>query len=210
MLFIETLLKSKKRFIDVGCNIGIFSFHFRNKFQAIEAFEPLSEVTYRLEALKKSSIRIHHIALSRESGKRKLNIPVINGDFMSGLASLENRKHFCESRFVNVKTLDSYNFKDVDLIKIDVEGHEKLVILGAVETLKRCRPLLIIEIAQVHLNVPMKEVFEIITNQHYQGYFLHNKKLNNIKNFEYKIHQEPFLANPADKNYINNFIFIPS
>ncbi len=42
-------------------------------------------------------------------------------------------------------TLDSYGFGQVDFIKIDVEGYELPVNQGAVETLRRCRPIVVIE-----------------------------------------------------------------
>lgn len=51
-------------------------------------------------------------------------------------------------QLVNVpaRTLDSYNFKDIDAIKIDVEGSELLVIQGAENTIDRCRPSVQVEI----------------------------------------------------------------
>ena len=49
---------------------------------------------------------------------------------------------------VNVpcRTIDSYNFTDVDAIKIDVEGSELMVIEGAQDTIARCRPAVQVEI----------------------------------------------------------------
>jgi FkbM family methyltransferase len=47
---------------------------------------------------------------------------------------------------VPARTLDSYNFEDVDAIKIDVEGSELLVIEGAKDTIDRCRPSVQVEI----------------------------------------------------------------
>ena len=44
------------------------------------------------------------------------------------------------------RTIDSYNFEDVDAIKIDVEGSELLVIQGATDTIDRCRPSVQVEI----------------------------------------------------------------
>jgi FkbM family methyltransferase len=47
---------------------------------------------------------------------------------------------------VPARTIDSYNFEDVDAIKIDVEGSELLVIQGAKDTIDRCRPSVQVEI----------------------------------------------------------------
>ena len=47
---------------------------------------------------------------------------------------------------IQTKTLDSFNFKDVDGIKIDVEGLEFQVIKGAVNTIKKYRPVIQTEI----------------------------------------------------------------
>lgn len=46
---------------------------------------------------------------------------------------------------LQIVTLDSYNFAGVSFIKIDVEGMEESVLLSAVNTLRRCRPVLAIE-----------------------------------------------------------------
>lgn len=44
-----------------------------------------------------------------------------------------------------VKSLDSFNLSSLGLLKIDVEGNEIQVIKGAIETIKRFRPRIIIE-----------------------------------------------------------------
>ena len=43
---------------------------------------------------------------------------------------------------VTVKTLDSFNLRHADVIKIDVEGHASHVLAGAEKTLQRHRPIL--------------------------------------------------------------------
>ena len=38
MFFVNNLLSSKRRFIDIGANIGIYSYYFSNKFKYSELF----------------------------------------------------------------------------------------------------------------------------------------------------------------------------
>ena len=46
---------------------------------------------------------------------------------------------------IEIRTLDSYNFQDVDVIKIDVEGFEVPLLDGAKETILSNRPWIQIE-----------------------------------------------------------------
>jgi hypothetical protein len=46
---------------------------------------------------------------------------------------------------ISVKKLDSFNFTDLNLLKIDVEGWEFEVLKGAVETIKKHKPVLLVE-----------------------------------------------------------------
>jgi hypothetical protein len=56
------------------------------------------------------------------------------------------RKRWTSVR-VPTRCLDSFNFDTVDLIKIDVEGHEYQVVKGALKTIQRCRPAVVVEIS---------------------------------------------------------------
>ena len=56
----------------------------------------------------------------------------------------ENREGV-EYLIVQQKTLDSFNFEDVDYIKIDVEGHELKVLKGAINTINKYSPLIVVE-----------------------------------------------------------------
>jgi hypothetical protein len=41
--------------------------------------------------------------------------------------------------------LDSFNIQHIDFIKVDCEGYELFVLRGAIETLKRDKPCVIVE-----------------------------------------------------------------
>ena len=210
MLIVDRLLDSANLFIDIGTNIGIYSYHFRNKFAFIEAFEPIDEVTNSLESIKLSNVRVNHVALSSNQGDLELRVPVEKGEPVYTRATLEKKcVNSYVSRQIIVKTLDQYSFEYVDLIKIDVEGHELDVIAGARETIMKWKPILIVEIEKRHLGHDMEAVFSSIMLLGYEGFFITNNRLRSIINFSYTKYQEPYIETPKAREYINNFISIP-
>ena len=64
----------------------------------------------------------------------------------TGMSSLERVYGVRSSKApVPVFPLDSYDFENVDFIKLDVERHEISVLRGAMNLLSRCKPLVFIE-----------------------------------------------------------------
>ena len=120
--------------IDCGANVGELIPFFSKSHNNIEyiGFEPDAEVYQALEknfVLRKG--KIYQIGLSDIEGVQKLYIDSNGAD-----TSFEKSESDTYSN-VQVKKLDTYNFQNVKLIKIDGEGHELEILHGAVETLKR-------------------------------------------------------------------------
>ncbi len=210
MAYVSNLLKEKRRFLDIGANMGIYSFHFKNSFKSIDAFEPLKEISYRLDYFQNEFLKVHNCALSNKRNDCQIYIPYLSGQAIPSEASLEKRNGDCEVRTVKVDKIDNYDFDDVDLIKIDVEGHEEYVIEGACNVIKRNMPILIVEIEQRHLKKQIEEVFQSILKLNYNGFFLQNENLTPLNKFNYDLHQKLHLNNVSSKQYINNFIFLPN
>ena len=154
-------------------NVG----YFKKTFNRINAFEPLQEISYRLAYFQNEFLTVHNCALSNKKGELQIYIPNISGQAIASLASLEKRDGDCEIRTVEVDTIDNYDFDDVDLIKIDVEGHEESVIEGARKVIQKNLPILIVEIEQRHIKKQIEEVFQCILNLKYSGFFLQNGNL---------------------------------
>ncbi|RAN39216.1 FkbM family methyltransferase [Hyphomonas sp. GM-8P] len=203
------LLKRHRRFLDVGANTGIYSYYFMRRMQYVEAFEPLAEVTKKLAALSSSSVNIHNLALSDINSILEFHIPVdAGGALRTTRASIEPRDGPSVVRKVEVKQLDEFGFEDVDMIKIDVEGHETQVIRGAAETIRKCRPIMVVEIEQRHVSQPVSEIFREIESYGYSGFFFDKGTLKNVDAFDVDAHQTCFLDDVYQRGYVNNFIFV--
>lgn len=76
----------------------------------------------------------------------------------------ENTEYFaddlCYSKKVECKTLDSICNETYDLIKLDVQGSEKDIILGGVNTIRKCK-YLICELSVQEYNIGSPYIFEV-------------------------------------------------
>lgn len=116
---------------DIGANIGISAIYFANKFphSTVYCFEP---VLQNFNLLKKNTsqyknIYCFNIALGNKDGK--ININASDNDLNFGGGSIYdlgvNKNKVQEVKLVKPTTFcEQENIKNIDLIKIDVEGSE--------------------------------------------------------------------------------------
>jgi FkbM family methyltransferase len=208
---LRSLLDGRGRVIDVGAHQGVYSYGFLDKASAVEAFEPLPEPYLTLASFG-GRLHAHRVALSDHEGTGLLHVPHVNGRPETGLAGLAPISGSQTTIEVPLHRLDRYEFRDVDLIKIDVEGHEGAVLRGAQDTIGRNRPMLCIEIEQRHLgDTPMQTEFDQIAELGYDGFFLDTaSKVRPISDFRYERDQAPYLADLLnhEREYLNNFVFV--
>ncbi|MDA0670379.1 MAG: FkbM family methyltransferase [Proteobacteria bacterium] len=126
--------------IDVGGHCGFWSFYLGGNFKKVYAFEPVE--IFR-ECFKKNiphgNVELLPVALGNENGFVSMNIELEN----TGATHISSNTN--DLNKVELKKLDDYELTDVDFIKIDVEGYENKVVLGAKETLLRNKPIIIVE-----------------------------------------------------------------
>lgn len=215
MKFLGLIVKKHDRVIDVGGNRGVYAYQLWRLGARVEVFEPNPTCLNVLAewAAGKPDVHLHAVALSSQAGSAHLHIPIDgSGVEHDASASIEHTA-FTQSRdhLVPLQTLDSYQFGNVSLIKIDVEGHEYSVIDGAAATLASSQPALLVEIEQRHSGRPISEVFEKVLGFGYQGYFLGEDglTLTALENFDVVRHQsmESFGGSKGGR-YINNFLFL--
>lgn len=135
----------KKGFaIDVGSNIGNHTLYFSRFFKKVFSFEANKDIfqVLNLNTRLKKNIEIYNYAASDKNKKSFLNIDISN---ISG-SGLSNNLINSKNNTTSIK-LDSLfkNTKNIKLIKIDVEGHELQVLLGAKNILLGNKPIVLFE-----------------------------------------------------------------
>jgi FkbM family methyltransferase len=133
-------------FFDIGSNYGGYSYiTLLNTNLKVEAFEPNPSVVQNFnKIIQKNSIpnvNVNSFGLSNEN--RTCALHVVNPNNIGAASIKVNKDGECI-----FKSLDSLNVQKMDIVKIDVEGHELEVLEGAKETIKRCKPIFI----QIEIN----------------------------------------------------------
>src|ERR1700684_3808241 len=139
--------------LDIGANEGFFAHHLLPLASSVVAFEPLPLMLSRLRKNYASKMEIHGVIISDSEGQAELRYPA--GGYMSATIAASNSAALESGRVIEtvvspMKTLDSFNLTNVGFVKIDVEGHEEAVLRGGINTLRREKPNLMIEIEERH------------------------------------------------------------
>lgn len=152
-------------FLDIGANRGqsiLAMRHFRPDAPII-SFEPNPLIFARLQRRFSgmAGVQLMNVGLGPQPGEPTLYVPSYNGFMYDGVATFSRdtalgylspdtlfffdpakiavTEHACTMR-----TLDSFGLQP-SFIKIDVEGFEYDVLAGGMDTLRRCRPTLMLE-----------------------------------------------------------------
>ncbi len=190
-------IRKAKVIIDIGANIGITSLYFAslNPKAKIFAFEPHPETFKRARenfglnnfkniqlinlglGNRKASMRLYEVEASNPGMNRIMNDEQLNIPYCT----------------IEIEMLDDvltqYNIQKVDFIKMDVEGFEHNVLMGAVKTL-HSHPVLVIELDDSFLRENKSSPGDLIHLLYSTGY-------NNIYN---AITNKPILVSSDFKN----------
>jgi len=179
--FAESILPQFRTCIDIGSNNACNAIHYAERFQTVECFEPVKTTqqlwqnTVRDNGVK--NVTLHDYGL----GETATHTNIILHDRNAGHNHLfhydknpraKPNRLTRKTQAVEVRTLDSFGFTEVDFVKIDVEGYEYFVLQGAVDTIARCRPLL---------------QLEIVANQCYKFNYRAETMINWIRSLDYRV-----------------------
>jgi FkbM family methyltransferase len=128
----KPFIRNFRNAVDIGCRVGEFTRYLHLDFEHVFAFDARLWRDFRFNVdLRK--VTHFTCALGDEVGEIEM--------FGGG-----HRQHGdIRPQKVPVFALDMFDLQRVDYIKIDVEGFEKKVLLGAARTIERDNPLIVIE-----------------------------------------------------------------
>ena len=170
------LCRKSNVIIDIGANTGVYSILAKsnNSHAKVLAIEPISTNFQVLSAnvkLNKFDINCEQLALSDVNGtakmymfKDKLNyMTSINSNRYEGNPEIIQGKEIVEvevplERFSVL--FDKYKFTSLDLIKIDVEGHEVQVLSSMISLIVQFKPNILVEILSDEVATSLNLLFK--------------------------------------------------
>lgn len=178
--------------IDVGANIGhhtiIMSQNVKDTGK-VYAYEPIPKIKEQMEkSLSLNNIKnVDTIQIALSDKEEVLELNICKESIAS--SSLVNIMSTGEKITIQTKTLDSYNYDRVDFMKIDVEGFEYNVLLGAEKTIAKNKPTIIIEYSPIYYRTSnpshSKEILSFFKKYNYTILDLEDnkKEITNIESF---------------------------
>jgi len=209
MEYLDVICDQGKMSLDIGAKVGMYSYRLARHSSSVVAFEPIPRFHNMLKVALKGVARVEPVAVSNEIGEAVLRMPYEDGAPQFGRSTIEKANDLSHGNLeriteltVPLRTIDSYSFDSVGMIKIDVEGHELAALEGARETIERCHPNLMIEANEHHCTDAVAKVWEFLGGLGYRGVFLDKGKFHDIETFDLNEH--------FAKRAVENFIFFHS
>jgi len=149
--FIHNEVEQRRVAIDVGASYGFVTEYLSQSFDEVKSFEIVPQIRQCLEInvndREMDNVEVFPYGLSNE--EKTIDIwfnPLYTGHSSAYMNSDINREG--DTVACEVRTLDSFQFENVDFLKIDVEGAELDVLRGGMNTIETHRPIITTEHSQ--------------------------------------------------------------
>ena len=204
---VKMLIKRGDIVLDVGANIGYYSILMSKlvgKEGKVICFEPTdcygNVLEKNIAENKLTNVEAYRIGLSNKEQELEIQIGISSAT----LHVPGNIKLNCSERIKLVtldKFLEEHPLPKINFIKIDVDGHEPLVLEGAWRSIDKYQPNILLEVSHTHyLNAGYTawDFYDLLKSKGY--YIYHEKKLDEISS------KEEFLFKCANFAYSANIV----
>lgn len=153
---LRQLRGNARTIVDIGANVGSNTIEYSTWGLEVHSFEPTVELyeclvqniktnvhpnmnvnMYKGPCVYTNKIFTHNVALGNTDAEKFIQKHTDNKGRNYVMNGPSNN---CEK--IIVKTLDSYELTDVDIIKIDTEGYELYVLEGSINTINKYKPVI--------------------------------------------------------------------
>ncbi len=161
-----------KCLVDVGANVGGWTFFVAKKGLEVYAFEPMPKAYNILKERAKNFPNVHPFpyAVGDKDTVGRLGFTAFG---VTGTMDEEINLPGGGTIDIPVRKLDSMRLPEVGVIKIDTEGYETPILQGAREIITKYKPILIIEVhkqtgkAAKNFEEEKQRIESILKNLHY-------------------------------------------
>lgn len=130
--------------LDGGAHVGTWTRILSQRFARVVAFEPsldtFDALVANMRAFGCASVELHHAALGAAPGQVSMAL-----DPRERARQNTGGRYVREGGTIPRVTIDSLGLLSLGFLKLDVEGSEPFALIGARETLARCRPIVLYE-----------------------------------------------------------------
>ena len=135
-----TYVKKRGIALDIGANVGLWSRSLCKNFNSVVAFEPVAMFRECLmRNVVADNLQVKDFAL----GNTRTTATMIITEGNTGHTHIDPAT--LGTGETEVYRLDDLDLDTVDYIKMDCEGYEYRILQGAEATIKRCRPVVVVE-----------------------------------------------------------------
>ena len=185
LTWISQTLTEGMTVIDIGAHMGIYSMiasKLVGETGAVVAVEPSSRefqrLTFHVTLNDLKNVHCLPEAASDAPGEATLKVASEWNSGHNTFGGFSNSSvEKAKDEPVRMRTVDAIvaaqRLERVDVIKIDVEGHELKVLAGASETLARFRPRVLIQVFEETLRAQGASVDDVLISLEQRGYVLH-------------------------------------
>lgn len=173
---VNTFVKKKGTVLQAGGNCGLYTAEYAKTYKNVYTFEP--DMT-NMACLVLNTLGYNNIikfqaclgdAHSMTSLQNPLEIMDVGGIHVKSPTAPPDNLHTVESESnIPIMKIDDIIFHELDLIHLDIEGYELFALKGAVETIKKHKPVIVLEVCDhgKKFGYSIDDVYTFMTSMDY-------------------------------------------